>query len=56
MHGEIVYIRASGDSPREGPYAIERVLLDLRKFTLCDVTTRTTVKDGKTFEAEELER
>ncbi|KAI1311119.1 hypothetical protein F5Y03DRAFT_321763 [Xylaria venustula] len=55
-HNEIVYIRASGDSPREGPYRIERVLSGERKFILCDfIDPLITAKGGRAFEAQELE-
>ncbi|KAK4247052.1 hypothetical protein C7999DRAFT_32525 [Corynascus novoguineensis] len=54
--GAIVYIRASGGAARDGPYKIEKVLRESRKFTLCDVESSITVKDGREFTAEELER
>ena len=51
-----MYVRASGGRPREGPYKIERVLVDIKKFTLCDVDAGRTAKEGRAFEAGELER
>ena len=52
--GQVVYIRPSGGSPRDGPYKIEKVISKV-KFTLCDVGTNQTAKDGREFGVEELE-
>jgi hypothetical protein len=58
--GQIVYIRATGSSAREGPYKIERVVPDSGntafRFKLCDFETFATAKDGREFSAGELER
>lgn len=58
-HGQIVYIRATDSSVREGPYQIETAVLDSGKttfrFTLCDCETKATAKDGRGFSAWELE-
>jgi hypothetical protein len=57
--GQIVYIRATGSSAREGPYKIERVVPDSGnttfRFTLCDFETFARAKDGRAFSARELE-
>jgi len=53
-HGQVVYIKASAVGPRDGPYKIERVI-SKAKFTLCDISTSMTAKDGKEFDADELE-
>jgi hypothetical protein len=54
--GDLVYIRATANAARDGPYKVERVLPESRKFTLCDVESDISAKDGKEFSADELER
>jgi hypothetical protein len=51
--GDTVYIQATANTNRDGPYQIERVLWESHHFTLC--RAGISAKDGQSFSADELE-